>query len=109
MAKYDLEIYIPYMGCPCGPSASEQNGPAEEFQQDLSRLKAKFKGELSVIIYALNLHLNQFKTRTELAEILQTQGKKGLPAIFVNNCLVMQGEYPDQKRLEHILYSLDKQ
>ncbi len=105
MPKFDLEIYIPFMGCPCGPSTSVQNEQDQEFQDNLITLKKKLKGEISYTIYALNLHLQQFKSRHQLSEILQNQGPKGLPAIFINDKLVVQGRYPSLSEMEELLYN----
>jgi hypothetical protein len=105
MPRYNLEIYVPFLQCPCGPSSPEKDRQAEDFQQTLIRLKNKYKNEISYMVYALNLHLQQFKARPELAGILQSQGKKGLPAIFVNDRLVFQGAYPTLKDMEMSLSS----
>lgn len=98
-----MEIYIPYQGCPCGPSSHEQDSRAEEFQETLIRLKEKLGSAISYTIYALNLHLQQFKSRPELASILQNQGRKGLPVIFINEQLVIQGRYPDLNELVTVI------
>lgn len=103
MPKFNLEIYIPFMGCPCGPSSSVQNEQDQEFQDNLLQLKEKLKGDISCAVYALNLHLQQFKSRPQLAEILQNQGKNGLPAIFINDKLEIQGRYPSLFEMEELL------
>lgn len=105
MVRYNLEIYISYMGCPCGTSTQKQDKQAEDFQQTLIRLKNKYPNEISYMVYALNLHLQKFKTRPEVTRILQSQGKKGLPLIFVNDHLVFQGAYPTLKDMEMSLSS----
>lgn len=103
MPRFNMEIYIPFMGCPCGPSTSVQNEQDQEFQDNLLKLKENQEGNISYTIYALNLHLQQFKSRPQLAEILQNQGKKGLPAIFINDKLVVQGRYPSMSEMEELL------
>jgi len=105
MARYILDIYLPYMGCPCGPSSSEPDGQALDFQETLIALKNKYKDDISYMIYALNLHLQQFKSKPELARILQNQGKKGLPVVFINDQQAFQGEYPTLDDLEKFLSS----
>lgn len=103
MAEFNLDIYLSYMGCPCGPSSPEQDELADQLQQILIRLKEKYKDRVAYTIYALNQHLHQFRSRPELAEILQSQGKKGLPAVFVNEHLVFQGVCPSFEDLEKSL------
>ncbi len=107
MAKFNLDIYIPYMGCPCGPSSPEQDKQSEVFQETLLALKNKYRDDISYMIYALNLHLQQFKARPELARILQNQGKQGLPVIFINDHPAFQGKYPGLDDLEKFLSSMD--
>ncbi|MFN2266970.1 MAG: arsenic metallochaperone ArsD family protein [Desulfonatronovibrio sp.] len=105
MPKFELEIYIPFMGCACGPSSSGQDEQDQEFQDILLKLKEKLKNDVSCAVYALNLHLQQFKSRPQLSEILQNQGTKGLPAIFINDKLVVQGRYPSLSEMEELLYN----
>ncbi len=103
MARFNLEIYVPFLECPCGPASPEKDKQAEDFQQTLVKLKNKYQNEISYMVYALNLHLHHFKTKPELAVILQSQGKKGLPAIFVNDKLAFQGKYPGMEEMEKLL------
>ncbi|MFP4084805.1 MAG: arsenic metallochaperone ArsD family protein [Desulfonatronovibrio sp.] len=107
MARYNLDIFVPYMGCPCGPSNPQQDKQAEDFQNTLLKLKDRHKHDIVYMVYALNLHLQQFRERPELARILQEQGQKGLPAIFLNDQLVMQGKYPDLAEFEKLLQPAD--
>ncbi len=108
MARYNLEIYIPYMGCPCGSAGQQQDKKAQDFQKTLLTLKNRYKDDISYMIYALNLHLQQFRARPELAVILQEQGKKGLPVIFINDQQAFQGRYPDLEDMEKYLSAEDK-
>lgn len=107
MPRYNLDIFVPYMGCPCGPSNPRQDRQAEDFQHTLLELKNRHKDDVAYMVYALNLHLQHFRERPELARILQEQGKKGLPAVFLNNQLVLQGKYPEMADFEKLLSAAD--
>ncbi|MFO7727883.1 MAG: arsenic metallochaperone ArsD family protein [Desulfonatronovibrio sp.] len=107
MARYNLDIFIPYMGCPCGPSSPQQDKQAENLQNTLLKLKDRHKDDIAYMVYALNLHLQQFRERPEMARILQEQGQKGLPAVFINDQLVLQGKYPEMDELEKLILSAD--
>ena len=108
MAEYNLEIYIPYMGCPCTSPGGQQDRETEDFQKSLLDLKARYRDRVSYMIYALNLHLGQFKTRPLLSRILQEQGKNGLPVIFINDQPAFQGRFPGLNELENYLSNLDR-
>ncbi len=105
MARYNIDIYVPYMGCPCGPSSHKLDKQADNFQAVLLDLKNKYRDDISYMIYALNLHLQQFRSRPELAAILQNQGKKGLPVVYINNHQAFQGRYPSLQEIEQLLSS----
>lgn len=108
MAEYNLEIYIPYMGCPCTSPGGQQDRETEDFQKSLLDLKARYRDRVSYMFYALNLHLGQFKTRPLLSRILQEQGKNGLPVIFINDQPAFQGRFPGLNELENYLSNLDR-
>ncbi len=104
MAEFDLEIYLPYIGCPCSVPNPEREDESMKLQKAILDLKDKF--DLHSTVYALNMHLHQFRSRPELAGILQNEGKKGLPVIFVNERIMFQGRFPDKNELEHALMDL---
>ncbi|RQD74916.1 MULTISPECIES: arsenic metallochaperone ArsD family protein [Desulfonatronospira] len=101
MALDKLEIYLPYMACACTPGSPAGDRKTQRLQDALLELQNDFN--VSCMVYALNMHLQQFRSRPELAGILQNQGKKGLPVIFINDRLCFQGEYPDRAQLEEAL------
>ena len=101
MASDRLEIYLPYMGCACTPGSPAGDKKTQRLQDILLEMQNDFN--VSCMVYALNMHLQQFKSRPELAGILQNQGKEGLPAIFINDRLCFQGVYPDRDQLEEAL------
>lgn len=107
MPRYKLDVYIPYMGCPCSSPDTTQDNGADNFQNTLLALKDRHKDDIAYVIYALNQHLQQFKARPEMAEILQNQGRTGLPAIFVNGMLAHKGSYPTLEEMELMLGSAD--
>ena len=107
MPRYKLDIYIPYMGCPCSSPGPAQDKDADNFHDTLLALKDRHKDDIAYMIYALNQHLQQFKARPELTRILQNQGKTGLPAIFINDVLVHEGSYPALEEMELMLGNAD--
>ena len=106
MARFNLEIFVPYMECPCGLSSPEQDRQAEIFQTVLQALKDKYREDISYMIFALNLHLQSFRSRPELAAILQEEGKKGLPVVFINGSQAFKARYPGLDELEAALSSV---
>ncbi len=107
MASNILEIYLPYMGCACASGAPAGDKKTQRLQDALLELQHDY--DVSYMVYALNMHLQQFKSRPELAEILQNQGKKGLPVIFINDKLCFQGVYPHREQLEDALKKYGEQ
>ncbi len=106
MAEFNLEIYLPYIGCPCSAPGPEREDEGMKLQKSLLELKGKF--DLTFMVYALNMHMHQFRSRPELAAILQEKGKKGLPVIFINERIMFQGRFPDKTELEQALMDLKK-
>jgi glutaredoxin len=99
MAKINMEIYVPFLGCACRPGMKIDSN-LEKLQQTLIKLKEKYKNDIAYLIYSLNLHLNRFREHKELVYILQNEGDSGLPAIFINGQMVFHGHYPDYEELE---------
>jgi hypothetical protein len=67
------------------------------------RLAERVWNELSCSVYALNQNLAEFRRYPALVRILQEIGERGLPAIFINGDLLLNGEYPDIARLDNAL------
>ncbi|MGM0682560.1 MAG: arsenic metallochaperone ArsD family protein, partial [Thermodesulfobacteriota bacterium] len=76
-------------------------------RDDTETTQRRHKDDIAYMVYALNLHLQQFRERPEMARILQEQGQKGLPAVFINDQLVLQGKYPEMDELEKLILSAD--
>lgn len=101
MNGIQLEIFVPYLGCACmgGPP-----DPAmEAFNQDLLVLKEEASSGLSWSVYGLNQHMAVFKARPEIAGILRTEGRGGLPVILLEGRVVFKGGYPSMAELRRQL------
>ncbi len=102
MSQFVVEIYLPYLSCACSPGAQDKK--TQNLQETLLKLKEKY--DITYQVYALNQHLQIFKSKPELVSILQNQGKKGLPAIFINSNLQFQGKHPEYTELENVLQDI---
>ena len=103
MATVEIEIYVPFLGCPTCMRGVKPDKKLEKLQQTLLKLKAEYKDNITYLIYSLNLHLSRFRERKEIAKILQEQGDDGLPVILINDTIVFQGKYPGYEELKAVI------
>ncbi|WP_457571325.1 arsenic metallochaperone ArsD family protein [Desulfovulcanus sp.] len=103
MAVVEIEIYVPFLGCPTCMRGIKPDKKLEKLQQALLKLKEEYKNDITYLIYSLNLHLSRFRERKEIAKILQEQGDEGLPVILINNMLAFQGKYPSYDELKAVI------
>ncbi|MFP4314907.1 MAG: arsenic metallochaperone ArsD family protein [Desulfovibrionales bacterium] len=105
MARWHLEIFVPFLPCGCRPDLVLDPDTAA-FQQTLLELKEVHKGELSLQIFALNQHLQQFRKYPEIVDLLQNVGKRGLPVVACNGQIIFKGSFPKREELETGLQEL---
>jgi hypothetical protein len=99
---WHIEIFVPRLPCACSPNMVVEP-ELIRFQEELIALRKVYGNELSCSVYALNQNLTEFRRYPELIHILQEIGESGLPAIFINGDLLLNGEYPDIARLDNAL------
>lgn len=104
MAIVALDLYIPFMPCACQPGKTDRKATA--FNEQLLDLKDRFKDQITIGIYALNLHFARFKETPVIAQVLQAHGQAGLPVICVNGAPLFMGAYPGLPELEAAILPL---
>ncbi|MFW6324106.1 MAG: arsenic metallochaperone ArsD family protein [Desulfovibrionales bacterium] len=102
MAKWTLEIFVPFLACGCRPDAAPTPEMAD-LQQSILWLKKRHGSNLACLLFSLNQHLAQFREKPEVVGILREIGESGLPVIYVNGKMVFQGTFPTKEQLETVL------
>lgn len=97
-----IEIYDPAMCCStgvCGPSVDPE---LVRIQESLRQIQ-KQAPDVKVERYALSSDPQAFVVNTAVAELLNNEGPKCLPLVFVDGKLISKGCYPGNEQIQTTL------
>ncbi|GAM08288.1 arsenical resistance operon trans-acting repressor ArsD [Geobacter sp. OR-1] len=97
-----IEIYDPAMCCStgvCGPSVDPE---LVRIQEALRQIQKQVP-EAQVMRYGLTSNPEAFIVNNTVTELLQNEGSKCLPLLFVDGMFILKGQYPGNEQLRLIL------
>lgn len=92
-----IEVYDPPMCCATGVCGPEVNPELVRFAVWLAQWERQ---GVKVLRHNLAQRPLPFAQNAEVRSILDEEGVKGLPVIFVDGALVMRGRYPSDAECE---------